>query len=84
MDGIRVSLRKAAKQIVSGRKYDWGDVNRMLAGECGEVTYVCPTDEDALDAFNALRGNSAFRDGIISVSRSGREVVVGDARTTKK
>lgn len=80
MDGIKVSLRKNPPQVVSGRKYDWTEINRMLDGEHGPVTYVCGTDDEAMEAFLALRGNAAFRNGIITVSRKGCEVTVCDAR----
>lgn len=80
MGGKRVKLRKVPRRVVSGRLYDWTEINRMLESDDDSVTFVCKDSEQAKNAMISLRGNRACREGVICVSQSGNEVTVTRGR----
>ena len=73
---MEVQLKKNPPVVVSGRKYDWSDINRMLADDSESITYVCRDSKEATEAMLTLKCNKACRNKIIAVSMRGNKVKV--------
>lgn len=71
----RIKLKRCGYHYIESRKYDWGELDDLIArGELVEVE--CPMPEEARAVSFTLRKTDAARAGVYTVRQSGNVVTV--------